>query len=364
MALPNQLKQGRRFVLWRLENGRKIPYQVNGQKAKPNDPTTWSTFEECKSIGKEQDYNGIGIMLNRDSPLLCIDVDKCLPLENNELDDLLSSFNSYTEISQSSTGLHIFLKAPLGYDLKRNRGYYNGQEIEIYNNSRFIALTGREFREFKEINEINTTQLDDLQALIFPKDEEVYKQNNTITGYKDVNKVIDRIIHAKNGNKFIKVFNGDTSYYDHDNSRARMGLITMALFYTRDRSVLLEILNASKLDKSKENQKRVGVPFFEWDIERIIKNYTGKVFEDMNIRTIKIIRMLIDLLVNQDKKLNDNERDELIQYCIKLWEKGVEDYGLNNDLNIDLDDLYTLNLSRVSTPLNYDEMDTLIKGDN
>src|SRR6516162_7626610 len=53
------------WVLWRWEKRKgkwtKPPYQPNGQKAKSDDPATWSTYDEVIAVVDQ--YDGIGFML-------------------------------------------------------------------------------------------------------------------------------------------------------------------------------------------------------------------------------------------------------------------------------------------------------------
>ena len=115
MKSPLIKKYGKeeRWVNWKLETvkGRitKIPYGVNGKKASSTDTSTWSTAKVA--IAKS---DKLGIMLT-DKKLVCIDIDhvlengKIVSDEKEKIADLILSAASYTEISQSGTGLHIFI---------------------------------------------------------------------------------------------------------------------------------------------------------------------------------------------------------------------------------------------------------------
>ena len=63
--LPAILKKYEQWVLWKLEKrgGKhtKIPYQINGKKAKSNDPDTWSGFDNIVAKYQEGSYSGKSI---------------------------------------------------------------------------------------------------------------------------------------------------------------------------------------------------------------------------------------------------------------------------------------------------------------
>ena len=52
-AIPEELKELHHWVLFKLEGEKtppdKVPYQLNGQKAKSNDSATWSSFASLVS---------------------------------------------------------------------------------------------------------------------------------------------------------------------------------------------------------------------------------------------------------------------------------------------------------------------------
>ena len=61
----DELKQQRRWVLWRLEtvHGKqtKVPYQPSGRKAMANNPGTWHTYAECAALASQ--FSGVGLVL-------------------------------------------------------------------------------------------------------------------------------------------------------------------------------------------------------------------------------------------------------------------------------------------------------------
>src|SRR5438132_13611501 len=71
-GIPAELRNARRWVLWRLVwkpkksgGGKwdKPPFQTNGRPAKSNDPTTWTTFAEAEAAFRRGGFDGLGVML-------------------------------------------------------------------------------------------------------------------------------------------------------------------------------------------------------------------------------------------------------------------------------------------------------------
>ena len=113
-AIPQELKKLPRWVLWKEDrrDGKltKIPYNVRGTKAKANDASTWSSYEDC--IQAMEGYDGIGFEFCREDGITGIDFDDCRDPGTGIIEpkvlQWIQRFNSYAEISASGTGLHIF----------------------------------------------------------------------------------------------------------------------------------------------------------------------------------------------------------------------------------------------------------------
>jgi hypothetical protein len=151
----DELAEVPRWICWREEldaNGRptKVPYSVNGRKAKSTDPSTWATRAEAERVCEERKYDGIGIILG--DGLGGVDLDSCRDPETGELtrwaQEILDGFHSYAEISPSGTGVKIYaLGAP--DDLPANTipmatPPINGKpaKLETFVNARYFAVTG------------------------------------------------------------------------------------------------------------------------------------------------------------------------------------------------------------------------------
>ena len=141
----DELKQQRRWVLWRYErvgdSDTKVPYQANGRHAQSNNPQTWAAWLELQPFVEQ--YSGVGIMLG--NPLGGADLDHCV--EDGKVapwaQEIIARIHSYTEISPSGTGIRILVVGSHGHDKGRKLKRRETEEAaEAYDNVRFLTFTG------------------------------------------------------------------------------------------------------------------------------------------------------------------------------------------------------------------------------
>jgi putative DNA primase/helicase len=132
-AIPAELR-ALGCVLWRAESrgqGKptKVPYCVADptRRASSTDPSTWAPFDDaCEAYAALSDVAGIGVVLTIAAGVSCIDLDRVraggalgVPAEA-----IVKRIDSWTEISPSGTGLHIFVLGTMPAAIK-------GEQIEI-----------------------------------------------------------------------------------------------------------------------------------------------------------------------------------------------------------------------------------------
>jgi len=160
--VPQELKELDRWVVWRDETGRKIPYDAKtlNSKASSTNPETWASYDEAMDAFSEryQDadaYTGIGFVLNGDG-INGVDIDHCVTngkpsQESLSLMEHLGA--SYVEISPSGHGLRAFgIGTPLAQGCK---GTWDGLNVELYSNERYLTLTGNTIKNEGALRELN-----------------------------------------------------------------------------------------------------------------------------------------------------------------------------------------------------------------
>jgi primase-polymerase (primpol)-like protein len=154
MKVPDDLAELDQWLLWRYEerNNRrtKVPYQANGHRADPTDPSTWTTFDIAHNRWSKapQHYAGVGFVLSTNDPFSGIDLDDSLDADCKPKPwarGIVGRFSdSYMEVSPSGQGLKIWAKGSLPANLP---GVKVGDgQIELYDHARYFAVTGRVFR--------------------------------------------------------------------------------------------------------------------------------------------------------------------------------------------------------------------------
>ncbi len=152
--IPAELKVLTQWCAWRYDPEKgKVPYQVNGVKAKPNTPSTWTTFDNVAQAFGRGGFDGIGFMFSANDPYCGIDLDGCRNPETGVISewaqpwiDLLSS---YVEISPSKAGVKIWVRGTWTYDSGHKRDLPNVERVsaktpavEVYDSLRFFTVTG------------------------------------------------------------------------------------------------------------------------------------------------------------------------------------------------------------------------------
>ena len=154
-----ELAERPQWVVWKeapTPDGKKLRKEpldpFGGHRASVTNPAKWGTIEEATKYALTTDVNGIGFVLTGLEGYTVIDLDKVIG-DDGRIEpwasDVVERFNTYTEISPSGTGLHIWCRGrPPGPRCRT-------KNIEMYANKRYITVTGRmiESCESDEIEE-------------------------------------------------------------------------------------------------------------------------------------------------------------------------------------------------------------------
>src|SRR5262249_19946034 len=241
--IPDELKACPQWLVWRYEDhGKpkpdKVPYDPRtGQKAKPNDPQTWGTYEEAVAAYQRGGYDGIGFGFSEADPYTGVDLDGgCRDPHTGQLEAwagaIVEQLDSYTEASPSGTGVHIIAKATLPPEGRRKG------KIEMYDSGRFFTVTGEHIGGTPPAIEERAAEVGALHAEIFGQQQEESRQpahldNGGANGHTNPlpdEELIQRAKCAKNGELFTRLWSGDTTGYASQ-SEADLALCNLLTFW-------------------------------------------------------------------------------------------------------------------------------------
>ena len=120
----------------------KRPVTASGRPASSTDSRTWSDFKTASASSA-----GVGLGFVLGDGIGCYDFDHCL-IDGKLADWAAEAIRAiperviFSEISQSSEGVHVFVEAEEG----PGRKIRDGRNIERYTAGRYIAVTGRAFK--------------------------------------------------------------------------------------------------------------------------------------------------------------------------------------------------------------------------
>lgn len=295
-AIPDELKEGTRFVGWRWtkKDGRytKVPIDIsNGALASaawPNasvsDPTTWTTFEqawstlvqhqrddpdgpEFQAMNRIDPLDGIGRVLTPKDNLVGIDIDKCRDPETAVIApwalEIVTALDSYTEVTPSGTGIRIYVKGTLPPG-GRSKPWQTGK-VEVYGDGRYFTLTGCRIEGTPTTVEKRQDALTTLHETIFGKPQPAITTPSPAPrepSTRDDAEVLERARSCtKTGTTFTALFDrGDlTAPKEGDGSQnsADLSLCNFLRFWTGgDPHQMDRLFRQSALMRDKWDEKR------------------------------------------------------------------------------------------------------------
>ena len=262
-AIPRVMRER---AQWLVREADKSPHSARTRhRVDATMPHTWSSLEYAQQAMVESSYPGLGFALSPDDSICCVDLDKCRNPETGAIEAralaIVGRLRSYTEVSLSGTGLHIFV---LGELPSMHRQKTTG--IEIYSQGRYIAFTGDRYGEWSEI-EYRGEELLAVYREAFPDgDQEPYTGPGSVPLEDD--EVLQLLREAKNSDRFQRVWDGDTSGHI-SSSEARMAIYAHLAFYTQDPEQIERLARQSKLEWTADSERLVA-----FEIDKILARLT------------------------------------------------------------------------------------------
>ena len=289
--IPETLLERDQWVCWREEerDGKptKIPVTPGaGGFASATESETWASFETAIDYTETEHADGIGFVFTDDDPIVGVDLDDCRDPETDDVDDaaldIIERLDSYTEVSPSGTGYHVLITGTLP-DGRNRRG-----NIELYDTARFFTVTGdhvdrtptRVARRQDALTAIHREYVQEAECDTAPESEQRgdADDRSPTTGAADVDvdledeDLLEKARNASNGEKFERLWNGNTVGYDSQ-SEADMALCCLLAFWTGgDQTQMDQLFRQSGLIREKWDDVHYadGSTYGEKTIERAI----------------------------------------------------------------------------------------------
>lgn len=255
--IPEELKRDGKFCLWRSEkrDGKttKVPYRTDGKHCSSTNPDDFAPFGDAVAAWSRGGYDGIGLMV--ESNISAIDIDHCW--KDGKLtpmaQEIVDTMDSYTETSPSGNGLHIIFNAG-GFAYGKDRYYINNRNIglEVYvagATDRYVTVTGNVVRS-RGI-EMRGEQLLGIAEKYMRRSSNAKTSVIPPGSCLEDEELIKKAMAASNGDKFRRLFNGDTSGYASA-SNADLALFSILAYWCGGNTEqMLRIANTSSLRRDK-----------------------------------------------------------------------------------------------------------------
>jgi hypothetical protein len=135
--IPSELRERAQWCVSPGLDDDKAPRSINGHLAKSTDPSTWSSFDAACRAASDRGWH-VGYMLHESDPFACIDLDVKDSTPDAHIQRhqrIITEADSYTELSRSGRGWHVFVTGAIGKGRRRDG-------VEVYSQERFIICTG------------------------------------------------------------------------------------------------------------------------------------------------------------------------------------------------------------------------------
>jgi putative DNA primase/helicase len=272
------------------EEWTKIPIDVStGDPANSTDSGTWSSFEAALQYHRDTpETDGIGYVVSDDDVIVGIDLDDCVDAETGAIDDwareVVEDVPTYWERSPSGTGLRGFGLGFLPDGKTRSDVEGVDGHIEVYETRRYLTVTGARLDESTtDVEQVNN-QIHDVHAEYLSEETDSTKTEGGSTRPNptpDADKtgsstlsdaqIVEKAKNAENGEKFARLWNGNTSGYP-SHSEADLGLCVRLAFWSGgDGEQIDRLFRDSGLYREKWDEQRGSDTYGEITISEALK---------------------------------------------------------------------------------------------
>ena len=260
MNFPQELAALRQWICWRLEpdpkgeKPRKVPYDPKtGRKASSTNPETWATLPEAMRAQTKYLFTGVGFVFTEAGGIVGVDIDHCRNEDGTFTEAaqaILDKYPSYTEISPSGAGLHIFYRGVMPG--KGNKNSATG--VEMYASARYFTMTGNRLEGTPEVIADGAQALPWIHENYIAR-KQVRKRKAKKAARRVVlsdEQVLEKARTAQNAEDFTVLWEGRWQDKFASQSEADLALCCALAFWTsRDREQMDRLFRQSALFREK-----------------------------------------------------------------------------------------------------------------
>ena len=262
MSTPIELATAPRWLCWRLEpdpkgeKPRKVPYDPKtGRKASSTNPETWAPMAEAQAAKDKYMFAGIGYVFVEDSGIVGVDIDHCIDDQGNLNEiakDIVEKYPTYTEISPSGTGLHLFYHGSMPG--KGNKNSNTG--VEMYANARYFTMTGNQLPgspdDIRDGGEALAWIHSSFIAKTKKEKEKKPKKAKRAAFQMSDEELMEKVQASDNGEDFMALYNGQWEGRFGSQSEADMSLCCSLAFWSgKNPEQMDRLFRQSKLFREK-----------------------------------------------------------------------------------------------------------------
>lgn len=263
--IPQELQHLAQWVVWRYavidQETKKPPFSPRtGKRASVAEKTTWGSFQEAQRAYEYGHFAGVGFMLT--PGIVGMDIDHCIVdgQPTAEAAEIIGLLPTYREYSPSGEGIRLFIQ-----DVTLPGAYRRSGNVEIYQDRRYLTVTGKPLAGSPKTLSHNKTELNTVYQNIFRSQLSTQKENTggvyARASYQQLRtdeQVLKKAYDAKNGEMFRRYYEGDHSLFEGTSqSHADFVLCLRLLYWTNGDSIQTDrLFRKSGLMRDKWSSKR------------------------------------------------------------------------------------------------------------
>ncbi len=276
VRIPAEMRE---LPQWVLAGADKVPLAPDSKgklrAVSSTRPGEWTTYEGALAAARAhaslvtthttsggqlvtQTGLNVGFVLHAGDPYSCVDLDvkDAVTHPNNpelwsttedfdRYQSIINAMDSYTELSRSGKGVHIWVRGDIG------RGYHRGG-VEVYSRERYIIMTGNVLGDhpIQDRSEMLVNTVAQMRKLHPDPVSLVELEPETDDWY-----IFEVAATAANSDKFWKLWGGRWEDDFTSQSEADLALMSMFTFYSDSNSQCRSLFRASALGKREKATK-------------------------------------------------------------------------------------------------------------